>query len=36
MGVVVVLHMGCGRVDEIMRGAATVFVLAKMESYFLA
>ena len=36
VGVVVALEVGGGRVDEVTRGAATVIVLAKMESYFLA
>ena len=36
VGVAVALEVGGGRVDEVTRGDATVIVLAKMESYFLA
>ena len=36
VGVVVTSKIGCRRVDEMTRGAATVIVLVKMESYFLA
>ena len=36
VGVVVTLEVGGGGVDEVTWGAATVIVLAKMDSYFLA
>ena len=32
VGVVVAFEIGCRRVNEVTRGAATVFVLAEMES----
>ena len=35
VGFVVAFEIGCGRVNEVTRGSATVFVLAKMKSYFL-